>query len=281
MTADMVRRQFLLLIGSAGAASAMLRPRAARAQTTRRIGVLMAANEDDAEYRGYITSFREALAKLGWTEGGNLRLDYRWGAVELPVTQRLAQELVALRPDLIITQNTTTSLAVLQHTKTIPIVFATVVDPVGSGLITSIARPGGNVTGFMTLEGSVAGKLLELLKEIAPGMTRVVFLYNPTTAPFAEYYLRPFRDAAGRLGVQPIIVPIRDPSEIEPVLAAQAQTPNTGLMTMPDTFLNLHRAQITALAARYRLPAIYPFRIFTEVGGLMAYGSGASPGRRQ
>src|SRR5262249_34361204 len=122
-------------------------------------------------------------------------------------------------------------------------------------------------------EGSVAGKLVELLKEIAPGVSRVVFLYNPTTAPFAEYYLRPFRDAAARLGVEPIVVPIRDPAEIETVVAAQARTPNTGLMTMPDTFLNLHRAQITALAARYKLPAVYPFRIFTEVGGLMAYGS--------
>jgi putative ABC transport system substrate-binding protein len=273
MMADMERRQFLLLLGSAGAASAVLRPRPAQAQGARRIGVLMAANEDDAEYRGYITAFREALAKLGWTEGNNLRIDHRWGAVEPAVTQRLAQELVSLQPDLIVAQNTTTSLAVLQHTKTIPIVFATVVDPVGSGLVTSIARPGGNVTGFMTLEDSVAGKLLELLKEIAPGLTRVVFLYNPITAPFAEYYLRPFRNAASRLRVDPIVVSVREPAEIESVLAAQAQTPNTGLMTMPDTFLNLHRAQITALAAHHRLPAVYPFRIFTEAGGLMAYGS--------
>ena len=187
--------------------------------------------------------------------------------------QQFAKELVALQPDLILSQNTPTTAALLQQTRTIPIVFALVADPVGSGFVASFPRPGGNVTGFITMEPTMAGKWLELLKEIAPRVNRVAFLFNPATAPYAEYYLNPFKAAAASFAVEAIAAPVRDTSELESVIAAQAREPNGGLIVMPDTFMNAHRAEITSLAARYRLPAVYPFRFFAEVGGLLSYGN--------
>ena len=151
--------------------------------------------------------------------------------------------------------------------------FVQVADPVGSGLVASFARPGGNVTGFTNLEPTMAGKWLELLKEIAPRVARVAFLFNPATAPYAEYFLNPFKAAAASFGVEAIAAPVRDTSELESVIAAQAREPNGGLIVMPDTFTAVHRAEITSLAARYRLPAVYPFRFFTELGGLLSYGN--------
>ena len=187
--------------------------------------------------------------------------------------QRFAKELVALQPDLILSQNTPTTAALLQQTRTIPIIFANVADPVGSGFVASFPRPGGNVTGFIIIEPTMAGKWLELLKEIAPRVNRVAFLFNPATAPYAEYYLNPFKAAAASFAVEAIAAPVRDTSELESVVAAQAREPNGGLIVMPDIFLNAHRAEITSLAARYRLPAVYPFRFFTELGGLLSYGN--------
>ena len=187
--------------------------------------------------------------------------------------QRFAKELVALQPDLILSQSTPTTAAVLQQTRTIPIVFATVVDPVGSGFVASMPRPGGNVTGFINMEPTMAGKWLELLKEIAPRVARVAFLFNPATATYAEYYLNPFKAAAASFAVEAIAAPVHDTSELESVVAAQAREPNGGLIVMPDAFMNVHRAEITSLAARYRLPAVYPFRFFTELGGLLSYGN--------
>ena len=147
-----------------------------------------------------------------------------------------------------------------------------VADPVGSGFVASFSHPGGNVTGFVTLEGSLGGKWLELLKEIAPRVARVAFLFNPATAPYSEYYLNPFKAAAASFAVEAIVAPVHDTSELESVIAAQAREPNGGLIVMPDTFTIAHRAEITSLAARYRLPAVYPFRFFAEVGGLLSYG---------
>ena len=187
--------------------------------------------------------------------------------------QRFAKELVALQPDLILSQSTPTTAALLQQTRTIPIIFATVADPVGSGFVASFPRPGGNVTGFTNIEPTMAGKWLELLKEIAPRVTRVAFLFNPATAPYAEYYLNPFKAAAASFAVEAIAAPVRDTSELESVVAAQAREPNGGLIVMPDTFTTAHRAEITSLAARYRLPAVYPFRFFAELGGLLSYGN--------
>ena len=194
------------------------------------------------------------------------------GAATRKSRQRFAKELIALQPDLILSHSTPTTAALLQQTRTIPIVFATVSDPVGSGFVASLPRPGGNVTGFTNIEPTMAGKWLELLKEIAPRVTRVALLFNPATAPYAEYYLNPFKAAAASFAVEAIAAPVRDTSELESVVAAQAREPNGGLIVMPDGFTIAHRAEITSLAARYRLPAVYPFRFFTELGGLLSYG---------
>jgi putative ABC transport system substrate-binding protein len=187
--------------------------------------------------------------------------------------QRFAKELVGSQPELIFSTNTPATATLLQQTRTIPIVFVQVTDPVGSGFVASIPRPGGNVTGFITMAPTMPGKWVELLKEIAPRVNRVAMLFNPTTATYFEYYLNPFKAAAPSFGVAPIAAPVRDVSELESVIAAQARAPNGGLIVMPDSFLNAHRAEATSLAARYRLPAVYAFRQFTEDGGLLSYGN--------
>src|SRR5262249_34550267 len=268
----MRRREFIKLVGGAAA----LWPLAARAQQSermRRVGVLMAVAESDSEGQAYVAIFQRGLEKLGWAEGRNIPIDTHWATADLQLMQRFAKELVTLHPDLILTQNTPTTAAILQQTRTIPIIFAVVADPVGSGFVASIPRPGGNATGFITFEGSVSGKWLGLLKEIAPHITRVAFLLNPTTEPYADIFLKPFKAAAASIGVEAIIVPIRDASELESAIAAHAREPNGGLIVMPGSFPLAHRAEITSLAARFHLPAVYPFRFFCEVGGLLSYGN--------
>jgi putative ABC transport system substrate-binding protein len=185
----------------------------------------------------------------------------------------LAKELVAWQPDLILSHNTPTTAALVQETRSIPIVFAVVSDPVGSGFVANFPRPGGNVTGFTNIEPTMAGKWVELLKEIAPRVTRVAFLFNPETAPYAEYYLGPFKAAAASFGVEAITAHVRAASELEGAIAAQAQAPTGGMIVLTDSFTSVHRAEITSLAARHRLPAVYPFRHFAEAGGLLSYGS--------
>jgi putative tryptophan/tyrosine transport system substrate-binding protein len=266
----MNRRHFITLLG--GAAAWPLAAHAQQAERMRRIGVLMGYAENHSEAQAWVAAFREGLQKLGWTEGRNIRIDTRWGRADMELMQRFAQELVALQPDLILSQITPTTAALLQQTHTIPIVFAMVADPVGSGFVASLSRPGGHVTGFVTLEGSLSGKWLELLKEIAPRVARVALLFNPATATYAEYYLNPFKAAAASFAVEAIAAPVRDISELESVVAAQAREPNSGLIVMPDSFLIIHRAEVTSLAARYRLPTVYPYREFTELGGLLSYG---------
>ena len=268
----MKRREFITLFGGA----AVTWPLAARAQQPDRmlqIGGLMAYAESDREGQAWVAAFREGLQKLGWTEGRNIRIDTRWAAADAEAIQRFAKELVALQPDLILTQNTPTTAAMLQQTRTIPIIFANVSDPVGSGFVASFARPGGNATGFIVLESTMAGKWLELLKEIAPRVNRVAFLFNPATAPYAEVYLSPFKAAAASFAVQAIAAPVHDTSELESVIAAQAHEPNGGLIVMPNAFADAHRTEITSRAAHYRLPAVYPFRYYAELGGLLSYGS--------
>ena len=207
-------------------------------------------------------------------EGHNIRIDTRWAtALDAEARQQFAKELVALQPDLILSHSTPTTVALLQQTRTIPIVFATVSDPVGSGFVASFARPGGNVTGFTNIEPTMAGKWLELLKEIAPRVNRVAFLFNPATAPYAEYYLKSFRTAAPSFAMEAIAAPVHDTPEFESVFTALGRDPNGGLVVMTNSFLTNHRAKITLLAALYRLPTIYPYRAFTEVGGLLSYGN--------
>jgi putative ABC transport system substrate-binding protein len=272
----MQRREFITLLGGAAAASPVSWPLAAHAQQPggmRRLGVLMAYAESDSEGQAFVAAFREGLQKLGWAEGRNIRIDARWAMANVEAMQRFARELVALQPDLILSHSTPSTAALLQQTRTIPVIFANVSDPVGSGFVASLPRPGGNVTGFMNMEGSMGGKWLELLKEIAPRVNRVAFLFNPATAPYAEYYLSPFKAAAPSFAVEAIVAPVHNTSELESVIAAQAREPNGGLIVMPEGFMNNHRAEITSLAARHRLPAVYAFRFYTEIGGLLSYGS--------
>jgi putative ABC transport system substrate-binding protein len=268
----MRRREFITLLGGA-----IVWPLAAHAQQPdrmRRIGVLMGYAESDREGQAFVAAFREGLQKLGWAEGRNIRIDTRWATPgDAESIQRFAKELIALQPDLILSAATPTTAALLQQTRTIPIIFATVSDPVGSGFVASFPRPGGNVTGFTNIEPTMAGKWLELLKEIAPRVNRVAFLFNPATAPYAEYFLNPFKAAAASFAVEAIAAPVHDASELESVVAVQAREPNGGLVVMTDVFATAHRAEITSLAARYRLPAVYPYRFFAEVGGLLSYGS--------
>jgi putative ABC transport system substrate-binding protein len=276
----MRRRDLITLVGGA----VVIWPLAARAQQpqrTWRIGVLMGYAESDREGQANVAAFRGGLQQLGWTEGRNIRIDTRWAAADADLMQRFAKELVALEPDLILTQNTPTTAAMLQQTRTIPIIFANVSDPVGSGFVAGLPRPGGNVTGLIDMEGSMAGKWLELLKEVAPRIARVAFLFNPATAPFAEYYLNHFKAAAASFAVEAIAAPVRDTSELESVVAAQAREPNSGLIVMPEAFMNVHRAEVTSLAAHYRLPAVYPRRFFAEVGGLLSYGNDQSDNFRR
>jgi putative tryptophan/tyrosine transport system substrate-binding protein len=266
------RREFITLLGGAAAAW----PVAARAQQSdrvRRIGVLSGLAENDPEGRARIAAFRDGLQRLGWTEGRNVHIDVRWGTPEAETMQRFAKELVALQLDLMVTQNTPGTAAMLQQTGVIPIIFVNIVDPVGSGFVANLSRPGGNVTGFISLEPTIAGKWLELLKEIAPRVAKVAFLFNPATASYAEYYLAPFKATAPSFTVEAISAPVRDSAALETVIVALANDPNSGLIVMPDSFLIAHRAVVTSLAARHRLPAVYPFRYFTEVGGLLSYGS--------
>jgi putative ABC transport system substrate-binding protein len=269
----MQRREFITFLGGAAVAWPII-ARAQQPDRVRRIGVLMTAPESDPEFQAYMSAVREGLQKLGWTDGRNMRIDYRWGALDAESRQRFAKELVAMRPDLIFSQNTPTTASVLQQTHTIPIVFAAVSDPIGDGFVASLPRPGGNVTGFMNFEPSLGGKWLELLREIAPRVARVAFLFNPTTAPGGGlYYLGPFKAAAASFGVEAIAAPVRDVPELETVIAVQAREPNGGLIVAPDGFMHAHRAEITSLAARYRLPAVYPFRFYAELGGLLSYGN--------
>jgi putative tryptophan/tyrosine transport system substrate-binding protein len=264
----MKRRDFISLLGGAAAAW----PLAARAQrgAIRRIGVLMGFAESDHGAQSGVAGFREELRKLGWMEGSNIEIDIRWATAES--MQAFAKDLVALQPDFILTSSTPATAAMVQQTRTIPIIFVMVSDPVGSGFVASLPRPGGNVTGFTAIEGALGGKWVELLKEIAPRVARVVLLFNPAMAPYAEYYLHPFKVAAASRGVEAIVAPVHDRFELVSIVATQAHEPNSGLIIMPDAFIIGHRAEITSLAARYRVPVVYWSRFFAELGGLISYG---------
>jgi putative ABC transport system substrate-binding protein len=215
---------------------------------------------------------REELGKLGWTEGRNIETDIRWAAADIESMKRFAKELVALRPDLMVTGTTPATAAMLGETRTIPVVFVMVADPVGSGFVDSLPHPGRNATGFTPIMDSLGGKWVELLKEIAPRVARVTLLFNPPTATFVAGYLSSFKAAAASLGMEAIVAPVNDMAELQSHVMTQAREPNSGLVVIPDAFTQAHRAEITALAARYGVPAVYWSRSFTEVGGLISYG---------
>lgn len=246
---------------------------AQQAEHLRRIGVLMAYAESDQEAQTRVTTVREEFQKLGWSEGRNLQIDTWWATADAEKINRFARELVASQPDVILSSTTLSTKALLQQTGTIPIVFATVADPVGSGFVNTLARPGGNTTGFTNVEGSMAGKWLELLKHIAPSIKRVALLFNPTTTPYAEIYLTPFKAAAAALGVKAITMPVEDTHELETAVATFASVPNGGIMVIPGPFTANRSAQITALTAGHHLPAVFPFSYYVERGGLVSYGN--------
>ena len=269
-----MRRRDVLAMAAGSLAMSLSRPvLAQQASRTRHIAVLMSYAEADSEARSWIATFREALRKLGWTEGRNLGLDVRWTNGDRQALGRLAKQLVESRPELILASTTTATTALLQETRSIPIVFALVSDPVGSGFIASFARPGGNVTGFTTMPPTMAEKWLELLKEVAPRTARVAFVFNPPSAPYIDFYLGPVKAAASAFGVEVVPVPIRTLVELETALSVQARVPHGGLLVWSDAFMTAHRAAIAVLLARYRLPAVSPFRIFAENGCVVSYGS--------
>jgi len=276
----MKRREFITVIGGAVAAW----PLAAHAQQPepmRRIGVLMGFPESDSQAQSFIAAFRDGLQKLGWTDGRNIRIDTRWPGFDAESRQRFAKELIALQPDLILSHSTPTTAELLLQTRTIPFIFATVTDPVGSGFVANLPRPGGIVTGFTLVEPTMAAKWVELLKEIAPHVNRVAMLFNPATATYADYFLKPFKAAALSFAVDAIAAPARDTSELQSVIAAQVREPNGGLIVMPDSFTDANNEEITSLAARYHLPAVYAYRFFAERGGLLSYGADLSDNFRR
>jgi putative tryptophan/tyrosine transport system substrate-binding protein len=265
----MRRREFLSVLG--GAAGAW--PLAAGAQQPermRQIGVLMGLAEDDPETKARLAGFRQGLEKRGWTEGRNVRIDYRYATAGAQA-QVLAKELVALQPDVIFTHSTPTVAALLRESRTIPIVFAGLADPIGSGFVASLPRPGGNITGVMQYEASVTGKWLAMLKEIAPSLVRAAFVANLKTATY-DYYLRAGEALGPSLGIDVVLSPFENAADIERAIESFASAPNGGLVVVPDFANVVHRDLIIALAARHRMPAVYSYRFFVVAGGLMSYG---------
>jgi putative ABC transport system substrate-binding protein len=268
------RREFITLTGAAAAW-----PLAARAQQPdriRRIGVLAGLAEDDPEMTARLAAFRQGLEKRGWSEGRNVRIDYRFAPESsADRLQVLAKELIALQPEVILAQATPVVAALQRETRTLPIVFTNTADPIGSGFVASLPRPGGNITGVMLYEASVTGKWLAMLKEIAPRLDRVALITNPKTAPFYNYYLRAAESLSPSLGVKLVPGLVENSADIERTIGAFARTPNGGLLVPPDSGMIVHRDLIIALAAEHSLPAVYWLPRFVAEGGLMCYGADA------
>jgi len=266
---DMGRRDFITLLG--GAAAWPLAARAQQPERMRRIGIILPAAADDAEFQTWVEAFLQALVQLGWVIGRNVRIDTRWATTNSANIRRHAAELTALGPDVILASGTMTVGPMLQATRTVPIVFPIVVDPVGSGFVDSLARPGGNATGFLTFEYSLSGKWLELLKEIAPGVTRVAVLRDPAV-PSGTGQFGAIQAVAPSLRVEVNPLNMRDVSEIERSVEAFAHAPNGGLILTASGMSILHHDLIIMLAARHKLPAVYYERFFAAAGGLISYG---------
>ena len=265
---DIRRREFMFLLGAAAAW-----PLAARAQQpdrVRRIGVLMGI-ADDFEGQARIAVFRHTLQALGWSEGRNIQFIYRWSGGDVAHARQFAKELLDLRSDVILTNSTPVTVAVRDTTRMTPTVFVQVSDPVGAGVVQSLTRPGGNLTGFTNFDPSTAGKWLELLKRLVPNITRIAYLFNPNTAPLL--YAKAVVTAAPLLSVKSIPAAVHNAVEIERALEQVARESYSALLVLPDLFNATNRQSIIALAARHRLPAIYPFRYFVASGGLISYGT--------
>jgi putative tryptophan/tyrosine transport system substrate-binding protein len=268
----MRRRDFIKAV----AGSSVAWPLTARAQQSeRRIGVLSNAAESDPEAQSMIAALHQALRELGWVEGRNIRIDHRWAAGDPARIADLAKQLVALHPDVLVAHTSVPVIALRKETTTIPIVFVQVADPIGSGFITNLAHPGGNITGFSPYEPSMGGKWVEILKEIAPGTSRMAFLFNPKTAPYANtgYYQGSFDAAARSLAITLTATPVNSPGEIESAVSSLGYDHGDGLIVIPDSFNIVHRERIIGLAAQRRVPAIYPYSFAVKDGGLISYGN--------
>jgi len=266
------RRTFI-----AGLGSAVAWPVVARAQQgdrVRRIGVLMGPDENDPVPKTLVSAFTRALADLGWTDGRNVRMDLRWGGNNTNRIRALAQELVDLQPDIIVTNATPPTIAVQRETRTIPIVFVGVTDPVASSIVARLNQPGGNITGFANMEASLGGKWLELLSEIAPGLKRAAIMFNPDTSP-ASTYMPSLETAARSLKVALITAPVHGDVEIETAIMALGREPGGGLVCIPDAFMTAHRAPIISATAQNNVPAVYSQSAFVRDGGLLSYGADA------
>jgi putative tryptophan/tyrosine transport system substrate-binding protein len=268
----MTRRGFIALLGSAAIASVHW-PVAARAQDTqRRIGVLMMYAESDPEAQLRAKALEETLQKLGWAKDRNLRIDYRWVGADSGRFRLHAADLVKFREEAIIAISSPAVRALQRESHAIPIVFTQVSDPVGQGIVKNMARPGGNITGFTNYDPEIGGKWLELLKEAAPNLTRAAIVFNPRTAPYTALYVRAIEAVAPSIAVKVATSPIQNDAEIEAAFTKHAREQTSGLIVMTDTFTSAHRKRIIELAARFALPAIYPYRYYVVDGGLMSYG---------
>jgi ABC-type uncharacterized transport system substrate-binding protein len=265
----MRRREFIAGLGSAAAW-----PVAARAQQgerMRRVGVLMPYDETEPLAKTQVSAFTQALTDLGWIDGRNVRMDLRWGGGDINRIRALAQELVGLQPDIILTNTTPATVAVQRETRTIPIVFGNVADPVSSGVVARLDRPSGNTTGFSNWEASMGGKWLELLSEIAPGLKRAAMMFNPDINPVSLYFMPSFETAARSLKVEAITAPVHDDVEIETAIIALGREAGGGLVITSDAFVRAHRAPIISAAARNNVPAVYIASEFVRDGGLLSY----------
>jgi putative tryptophan/tyrosine transport system substrate-binding protein len=266
----MRRREFVTLIGGTLAAWPRLTFAQQPSDRVRRIGVLMPYTRDNPEDQQRVAAFQDTLKQFGWIEGRNIQIDYRWYAGDADRARSAAKELLELKPELVVVGATPGLVALRQETRTIPLIFVGVTDPVGLGLIESLARPGGNATGFTFFEFSVGTKLLESLWQIAPQATRIALMYTPDS-PVYRQYLNAIDAIAPSTAITLIKTPVRNDAEIEAAIEAVGREPNSALMVVPEPFFPVHRKLIVALAARYNLPAVYAFRSFTDDGGLMSY----------
>jgi putative ABC transport system substrate-binding protein len=271
MWKTMRRRDFIALLAGAAAASP-LRARAEEQDRMRRVGVLNAMAESNPQAHAWEGAFRQRLTELGWSDGRNIRVDYRRGAASVDRLQSLAKELVGLKPDVLVGITTPATAALQAQTRSIPIVFAAVSDPIGSGFVKSLASPGGNITGFIDIEASLSGKWLELMRAVAPRVSHVALLFNPQTAPFARYYLDTFRAAAPAFAVEPVEAPVRSAAEAEAVVTKLGGEGSGGLILMPDASMWDYGETIFAATDRYRMPTICPTSSLVAAGGLLSYG---------
>jgi putative tryptophan/tyrosine transport system substrate-binding protein len=266
-----VRRRDLVKVATGAAVGWPFAAPAQQLSGMRRLGVLMEYPGDDGEGQARAATLTNAMGTLNWHDGRNLRIDWRWTGGDRALYQRYAAELVSLGPDLIVAAGSLSVEALRRHTNKIPIVFLNVTDPVGQGYVESLAHPGHNITGFSVYDPPMAGKWLEMLTQISPPVARAAILFNPET-PYAHLYLRAIEDASKSVAVRVQAAPCRDNSDIEATLSDLAREEGGGFLALPSIFTDMHRAAIVALATRHRLPAVYPYRFFAAIGGLMSYG---------